>query len=339
MVSKLRKSPVSSLGAARIGPETLSTGPLGPVATPVALCFLLISCAQPPGSTARGAAAAAELSGKVYLIGGLTPSGDLALVEEYEPRTQIWRTRSPMLDARNGCGVAVLEDRIYIIGGRRGSIVLQSVERYDPGSDSWTECAPMPTGRWLPAVAVVNGKIYAIGGITGTGDSRRTSDAVEVYDPISNTWSRRSSAPISKSGAAAAVMGDEIFLIGGRFVAGPTPNVSASVHVYDPAADTWQTGPALKQGRTSPCAVVFNDRIYVIGGGTIGAATHLTEVYDDSSGDWSSGPNLSQARTLHSCAVLGNTIYAFGGMREFSASGFLSSIETLTPSESPSSAE
>ena len=88
-----------------------------------------------PMPTKRGAGVAAEVDGKIYVIGGattrpgatnpaisqLTPQSVLATVEEYDPKTNTWRSRANMPTPRNHSAVAVVNGKIYVIGGRTGA--------------------------------------------------------------------------------------------------------------------------------------------------------------------------------------------------------------------------
>lgn len=94
-------------------------------------------------------------------------------MEEYNPATRGWTSRSPMPTARFGFGSVELDGYIFVIGGRSSNGVLSTVERYDPSSDSWTTLAVMPTARWNLMAVAVDGSLVAIGGVVGTGDSRR----------------------------------------------------------------------------------------------------------------------------------------------------------------------
>ena len=73
---------------------------------------------------------------------------------------------------------------------------------YSGGSESsqtWTTGASMPTARTEVAGAVLDGKIYVIGGYDESG---KTTDVVEVYDPLTDRWSRASSLPEPEDHAA-----------------------------------------------------------------------------------------------------------------------------------------
>ena len=110
-----------------------------------------------PMPTKRGAAVAAEANGKIYVIGGATTAPGakepyinfttrqnvLGTVEEYDPKTNTWRTRAPMPTPRNHMGVGSVNGKIYVIGGRVGAAFISIasdislVEVYNPATDIW----------------------------------------------------------------------------------------------------------------------------------------------------------------------------------------------------------
>src|SRR5207253_2765213 len=142
---------------------------------------------------------------------------------------------------------------LYAAGGRNsGGFILGVMEQFDAAANAWTTRAPMPTARWgLGLAGAPNGKVYAIGGWNGA-----TSLAtVEEYSPTTNTWTNCGTPapgnacqllPTARSypGAAAAFSG-KLYVIGG-YVAGPA---LATVHEYDPAANSWAAQPAMAYAR------------------------------------------------------------------------------------------
>src|SRR6266581_5098802 len=67
-----------------------------------------------PLPSARTEVAAAELGGKIYVMGGYEKGGDL--VEEYDPKNDTWRTRAPLPKALHHIGAAAVNGKIYVIG-------------------------------------------------------------------------------------------------------------------------------------------------------------------------------------------------------------------------------
>jgi N-acetylneuraminic acid mutarotase len=190
-----------------------------------------------PMPVKRGAAAAAVIDGKIYVTGGVTslsgatetsvhpsrPHTVLATVEEYDPATDTWKERRPMLVARNHHALAAVGDKLYAIGGRIGAAFITGptnnidiVEMYDPVTDVWVGRARMPTARSAISGAVYNGKIIIAG---GEGQDQRALMAfkeVEVYDPAVNRWQLAPSMPHPRHGIAVGVIGDRFYAVSGE---------------------------------------------------------------------------------------------------------------------------
>jgi hypothetical protein len=117
--------------------------------------------------TARVALSTSVVDGKIYAVGGVYGNGGalLSMVEEYDPATDTWTTKTRMPTARAiFLSSSVVNGIIYVIGGIRGETALSTVEAYDPATDTWTEKTSMPEAKGMFATSVVGGKIYAIGG-------------------------------------------------------------------------------------------------------------------------------------------------------------------------------
>lgn len=301
-----------------------------------AVALLTVACDDGPqarassGRIARLGCGAAPVGGKVYVVGGFTfDGGQVGRLEAYDPTADVWTRKTPMPTPRMGLAVTTVGGAIYALGGRARSAVLTTVERYSPASDTWTPCAPMPTARWNLMTCAVGGKIYALGGIAGVGGKRRVLDVVEVYDPAKNAWSRLGPMPVPRSAAAAAVLGDQVFVIGGRLRAGRGKWATARVDVYDCSRKVWKELRPLARPRTGAAAGVLGGRILVVGGAAAGGPTATVEVYDPKTGTWTSAAPLREARTGLNCAVVGNTLYVIGGMNRPDKSGLVMRVERL----------
>jgi N-acetylneuraminic acid mutarotase len=190
-----------------------------------------------PMPTARTAAVAAAVGGKIYVIGGASvhpgqkvvslgptvPHRSLGTNEVYDPATNKWETRTEAPTARNHAAVGVVNGKIYIIGGRVGSAVTTTgsntnvVEVYDPATDNWGVAGlRMPTPRSGMGWATHNGKIYVAGGEMYNRDFFAVIRAVEVYDPATNTWGRLPPMPTARHGVNVAAIGNRLYVIGGH---------------------------------------------------------------------------------------------------------------------------
>ena len=203
-----------------------------------------------------------------------------------------------------------------------------------PGT--WSTVAPMPTARdRLAAVAGADGLIYAIGGMSSAG----ASNAVEAYDPMTNSWSARAPMPTPRF-ELAAVLGTDgrIYAVGGDFADVSDPGHSIIAEVYNPTTNAWQSLPSLPVGRDNlALAADSAGVIYAIGGFDGTAFQTLGSVATWKVGDasWSALPDaMTTARSLHGAATLADgKIYAVGGEHGV-ATGEIGAFEYYQPGAS-----
>jgi N-acetylneuraminic acid mutarotase len=189
-----------------------------------------------PMPTRRGAAAAGVAGGKIYVAGGANslpgvtengihparPHNVLATVEEYDPATNTWRARRPLLLPRNHHVTVGLSDRVYAIGGRVGSAFISGtsnnvdlIEMYDPAADLWLPRTRMPTARSAIGAGTYNNHIIVAG---GEGQDQRllaAFKAVEAYDATLNRWQVLPSMVRPRHGLAVGAIGNRLYVVSG----------------------------------------------------------------------------------------------------------------------------
>jgi N-acetylneuraminic acid mutarotase len=191
------------------------------------------------------------------------------------------------------------------------------------GTLASTSAPSMPTVRYLLATTTgLNGRIYAIGGFGG-------QNAVEAFNPASNTWTSLAPLPTGRYELAAVTSLDgRIYAIGGTN--GAAVN---AMEVYNPTTNTWATLPPIPTARAWPAAAVGADgRIYVIGGfDSSNTALGTVEAYDPATNTWSTLAGLPTARGGMG-AVTGpdGLIYVVGGATTSFATN-LSTVEVYDP--------
>ena len=120
-----------------------------------------------PMPSDRSDAAAANLEGQIYVVGGSDPIPS-SRVDRYDPRNDRWHTVSPLSMCRSGCAAVCCGGYIYAIGGAVDVYgkVTNSVERYDPVGDSWAAMSPMRATELRKGCCGVQcgGSIYVLGG-------------------------------------------------------------------------------------------------------------------------------------------------------------------------------
>ncbi len=162
----------------------------------------------------RGAGGIAVHDGVILYAGGLSDGKPVPWVDAYDPRRDRWSRLPDMPRPREHFHAAIVGDRLYAIGGRDLEIdaTISATDAYDFSRREWiTGLARIPTERGGFAVAVIEGQIVVIGGENAAG----ASDAVESYDPRSNTWRGLAPMPTARHGIEAAVCDGVAYIAGG----------------------------------------------------------------------------------------------------------------------------
>lgn len=221
----------------------------------------------------RSEGAAASHGGFFYAVGGRPVIADL---DRYDPASDTWTSLADMPTGRAGLGVATVGNAIYAIGGRTGASpcaggALATVERYDIDTNTWSTVAPLPSARSDLAAVARGGKIYVFGGCT---DFATVLDDVDVYNPVTDTWSTApADMPTARAAMyGAAAKGGTIYVVGGWT---PLTGQLATNEAYKVASDTWSTALAMPSPRAEMGVVSHGGRVYTVGGGIFGSSSDL----------------------------------------------------------------
>jgi N-acetylneuraminic acid mutarotase len=262
------------------------------------------------------------VGGKLYVFGGLAPGWtSKGLVYEYDPAGDQWTKKKNMPLPSHHLALAEIGGKIYVFGGftkpEKGPtawVPIDNVWEYDPGADSWKALAPAPTKRGSANAIVHQGKVYVIGGAGLHPGSKETAvhparphralGTNEVYDPATNTWESRQSMPTARNHAAAGIVNNKIYIIGGRVGNAFITRASNTglVEEYDPATDQWG---ALKTSMLNPRSAAawgtYKGKIYVAGGeersgGPWQRTFRAVEAYDPAANLWSMLPDMTFPR-------------------------------------------
>ena len=261
-------------------------------------------------NTKRSAMSIVEAMGKLYVFGGTDGSGVLSSVEEYNPLTNVWTTKAPMIKAVTEAFAGTVNGKVYLIGGYSTNAV-NNVQEYDPATNTWAAKQTMPTTRSVISGAVVNNKIYITCGWLGAYKT------LEIYDPIANTWTTGLDMPsgfLQTNGGAA--IGSDMYIMGGRSYGGGAYNYH---YKYSTTGNSWASMSALPDSLFAGCVTVLNNKIHHFGGSDASSGNYyLTNtnshyVYDVGNNLWNNGINLPKKRSGMSAVSYNNKIYLVGG--------------------------
>lgn len=175
------------------------------------------------------------------------------------------------------------------------------------------------------SATTINGEIYLIGGCVGDQEWTPSNGGMyactavakmaEKYNPETDTFVTLADAPRVRYRHAAAALGSQLYLFGGRDV---YDALVSHVDVLDTSTGTWSTLSSLMPNPTSDLAAIsFGSRIYTFGGYDAAyTAMERTQVFDPTepgTGAWSSGGMLVQGRGDHAAALVGTSAFVLGG--------------------------
>ncbi|MGH7255431.1 MAG: Kelch repeat-containing protein, partial [Nitrospirales bacterium] len=210
------------------------------------------------------------------------------------------------------CWLGVLCVLIFALGS------LASASQASVPDGTWEGAAPAPTKRTEVTAAALEGKIYLLGGFSeprlGNLLTYTVTTAVEVYDPVTDRWMTAAPLPVGLHHAAAAVIGDRLFVVGGF-----TPTIFsawhpvATVYEYRQASDRWMERAPMPTARGALAVAVHSGKLYAIGGYGEDSNASAVEVYDPIADAWTAGAPLPTPRDHLAAATVDDRIYGIGG--------------------------
>ncbi|MEP6647526.1 MAG: kelch repeat-containing protein [Saprospiraceae bacterium] len=200
---------------------------------------------------------------------------------------------------------------IYLMGGmNKDSEITSAFQKLDLSQNLWTTLPNLPMPVSKAASVIYKNKIYLIGGITGTsGENKLVTNSLQVYDPSSGIWQKKSSMPVARYGHSAIVVNDKIIVAGGS----TEDNQSiATVIEYNPDTDHWSQ----KADVVSPMGYIglfsVKGRIYGIFGKPHEFESRLIH-YDPDADQWTDVGNVPERLTRFGITSAGDHVYIIGG--------------------------
>ena len=215
--------------------------------------------------------------GKILLLGAMTGGypGETPLpdIQIYDPATDAWSTGAPLPAERRrgGAGAVAHDGKIYLVcgitDGHRGGHVAW-LDEYDPATGAWVRLPDAPRPRDHFQAVVHAGKLYALAGrttVAATNPFANTIGEVDVYDFADRSWTTlRDTLPTHRAGNAAAVVNDEVWVLGGESAHQVVAH--SEVESLNPATGAWSIRDSLSRGRHGTGVVQHDGRLLMASG-------------------------------------------------------------------------
>ncbi len=194
---------------------------------------------------------------------------------------------------------AKVGNHYWILGGGTSWGQTGLVERYTPAKNRsvidsrWM----MPTPLTSSGAAAIGKKIYVVGGLDWA--SNKVSNALQIFDTATGTWSKGAKLPIRLSQpAVVSLTNGKLYVFGGIDSAG---TALSTTYIYHPGNDTWSTGARMPTARSFAAGIQqgTSNLAWIMGGYTtpfLGDELKTVEVYRANKDSWSSKPDLTQNR-------------------------------------------
>ncbi len=191
-------------------------------------------------------------------------------------------------------------------------LLIQGSNKSIPDNWQWETITTLgePTARHEAGLVAYKDKLYLMGG--------RRINPTSVFNPVTNTWSEKSATPIELHHFQPVVFNDAIYLVGAMTGEWPNETPVDRVIMYYPERDEYVYGHPIPEHRRrgGAGAVVYNNKIYVIGGITNGHMNGYIpwlDEYNPETGEWKTLADAPNARDHFQAVIADNKLYAFAG--------------------------
>jgi Kelch motif len=190
----------------------------------------------PPMGKPRGAAAAAVVGNRLYVVDGApqtygvsNPDGPYRSVESFDFETETWSSEPDAPVAVHHVNATDLGGKLYMAGGRVDpEASAEEFLSYDPSTKRWRHLPDLPPGKFSSlGVVSAGGEVIVYGGDDELGwedGDGSVSAGAWAFDPGSERWQRLPDLGIERHAFGAAATGGRIYAIGGSPCPGIKPN-------------------------------------------------------------------------------------------------------------------
>jgi hypothetical protein len=211
--------------------------------------------------------------------------------------TLVWEERAPLPEAQ------LTYKNVEVVNGNIYFVTNHNAYKYALEEDSWSTIS-LPSDFAVGSLVSYENELYVF-----------NSNKIHIYNPKSESWRSLDLEIDIPNGAYSLTYNSMIYLVGG----------DANLLEFDPSNNTFNTLASMSQVRTAHKAVIFQNRIWAIGGNNGSVDSRTVESYDFSTNTWRAEPSLAQTRAWSSVWIAENKLFVAGTWNR-------SSIECFDPS-------
>ena len=268
--------------------------------------------------------------GRVVVTGGHDGTGGVA--EAYDSALGSWSATGNLPAERFKSASTLLADgTVLVAGGHNPSSIFSSAVSFNPATNTWSSAGNMIVIRTKGHTSTLlpNGEVLVVGGNDGgNGGIGHLIYTVELFNPVTASWSQALNRPGGRSNHSATLLANGKVLVAGGL---DTLNTkSPSAELYLPTGKNWTNAGTMTTGRSDHSATLLaNGKVLIVGGfGSAGPATATAELYDPINNSWTSAGSMASPRASHSATLLANGKVLIAGGVRFTA---LASAELYNP--------
>lgn len=272
----------------------------------------------------------AVFRGEIYVAGGLSSElpkqqGQMtALVQIYNPKTDTWRYGPALPEGRHHGQLVAVNNQLFLFGGfiqANGGNWSASADvlQLNLKQQRWLKAAVLPAPLSETISWVLDNKVHLVSGRSpATKVNAQWQDQADVathwiFDPKSLKTETAPTLPEVKNSAAAVVLNEVGYLIGGRQVKGGN---KAGVYSFDPKNQQWAVQKAMPDAQAGLAAAVLNQQLWVFGGEFFeqgGGVFSKVWSYSPANNSWQQQGEMPVPRHGLGAVALNDAIYVIGG--------------------------
>jgi len=225
-----------------------------------------------------------------------------------------WQPRHEAALAVQQVNATVLDGRIWVAGGLTPSHeATASTQFYDPAINSWEQGPRLPVALHHAMLVTYRNQLAVIGGFQSRDNDPLavTSPRMLLLDNTTGKWVNGPPLGHPRAGAGAAVVGDKIYVVGGR--TGNPEQLVTQTEVYD--GTRWSDKADILVPGDHLAVTADSGYLYAVGGRkfTAGSNTDVVQRYDPKADRWTALTPTPQPVSGAAAAIVNGRLIVVGG--------------------------